>query len=96
MRKIWRRIRFLFNVRKSVPFLWEFFTTRQVPIQKKILSVGFLILYIVIPFDIIPDFLVFFGVLDDVTIFTFVLQQIVKMAPPSLQDKYDLDGQART
>lgn len=95
MRKLWRRIRFLLNIRKSVPFLWEFFTTKEVASQKKVLSVGFLLLYIVIPFDIIPDFLAFFGILDDVTIFTFVLQQIVKMAPPSLQDKYDLDGKAK-
>lgn len=42
------------------------------------------------PFDVIPDFLAFFGILDDLTLFMFVLQQIVKMAPPELKEKHEV------
>lgn len=43
------------------------------------------------PFDLIPDFLLFFGVLDDIAVVLFILQRIVKMAPKHLQEKYNLN-----
>ena len=90
MRKFLRRIRFIFKINRFLPFLKEFFISKEVPLRKKLLSLLFLIGYIALPFDAIPDFLVFFGILDDVTILIFVLQQIVKMSPQYLKDKYGL------
>jgi uncharacterized membrane protein YkvA (DUF1232 family) len=52
------------------------------------LSLLFILGYIVFPFDIIPDFLTFFGFLDDITILTIVLQQMIKMAPEQMKKKY--------
>lgn len=91
MIKIWRRVKFVFNVRKSIPFLNQFFRSKEVSKGKKWLSVGFLILYLVFPWDLIPDFLVFLGIVDDLAVFTFVLQLMVKMAPESLKEEYDLE-----
>jgi len=90
MMKYWKRIRFVFKIRKFIPFLFEFFTTRRVPTKQKVWSVLLLVGYIFFPFDVIPDFLAFFGILDDVTILMFVLQQIVKMSPPELKEKHGM------
>lgn len=90
MRKMFRRFRFLFNLRKSIPFLLEFFRSRQVPGVYKLFSALLVVGYIMFPFDIIPDFLVFLGIIDDLTLLAWVLQTIVKWAPPSLKDKYEI------
>jgi uncharacterized membrane protein YkvA (DUF1232 family) len=45
--------------------------------------------YFVFPFDLIPDFLVVFGLVDDVAIAILILQQMVKIAPSSLKEKYN-------
>ena len=73
-----------------LPFLFEFFSTRRVPIRQKVFSVLLIVGYMLFPFDVIPDFLAFFGILDDLTLFMFVLQQIVKMAPPELKEKHEV------
>lgn len=86
--KLIRRLKFLLNIRKSIPLLYEFFTYKGVTLKKKAVAVLFLIGYAIFPYDAIPDFLVIFGFLDDVVILTFVLQQIIKMAPEELRNKY--------
>ncbi|MFT9846812.1 YkvA family protein [Aneurinibacillus sp. REN35] len=88
MRKFINRLRFILNVRRFIPFLGAFFTSREVPIKKKVVSVLLLAGYIVFPFDLIPDFLTFFGIVDDLAVLTFVLQRIVRMSPQHLKDKY--------
>lgn len=85
-----RRVKFILNIRRFVPFLLDFFTSREVPMPRKLFSVLLLVGYALFPFDAIPDFLMFFGILDDVMVLTFILQQIVKSAPQSLKDKYQL------
>lgn len=88
--RFWRRLKFLFKFRKSIPFFKEFFLSKQVATTSKVLSVILIAGYIIFPFDLIPDYLLLFGIADDVMIATLVLQQMVKMAPPSLREKYDL------
>jgi uncharacterized membrane protein YkvA (DUF1232 family) len=85
------RIKFLFNIRRSIPFLVAFFKSPGVKVWKKLLSVGLIIGYILLPFDLIPDWLVIFGIVDDIAVFTLILQQIIKMAPDELKDKYDVN-----
>jgi len=90
MKKFYKRIRLIFKVKKFIPFLIEFFTSRAVTLKKKIFSVGLIIGYALFPFDIIPDFLTLIGVVDDVGVLLLVFQQIIKMAPDELKDKHDL------
>jgi uncharacterized membrane protein YkvA (DUF1232 family) len=90
MAKFLRRFKFLFNVRKSIPFLVDFFTSKNVSIVKKVLSIGIIVGYFFLPLDLIPDFLVIFGIVDDIAVFSLVLQSIVKMAPQELKDQYDI------
>lgn len=88
MNKFLKRIGFIFKINRFLPFLAEFFTSKEIPTRKKLLSVLFLVGYVIFPFDAIPDFLTFFGILDDLAVLTFVLQLIVKMSPQNLKDKY--------
>ncbi|MCP3742137.1 YkvA family protein [Rossellomorea sp. BNER] len=90
MSKFLKRIRFLFNIRKSIPFLVSFFKSKEVNLGKKVISVGLLLVYIIVPFDLIPDYLILFGIVDDLAVFTLIFQQIVKMAPEELKNRYDL------
>jgi len=77
-------------VKKFIPFLIEFLTTSTVPVKKKVISIGLMIGYFLLPFDIIPDFLTLIGVVDDIGVMLFIFQQIIKMAPDELKQKHDL------
>ncbi len=90
MFSFWKRVKFVFNIKKSIPFLVRFFQSAEVSRSKKWLSILLMFGYLLFPWDIIPDFLVFFGIVDDLAVFTFVLQLMVKMAPESLQEEYQL------
>ncbi|WP_459500391.1 YkvA family protein [Bacillus sp. C1] len=91
MKKFINRFRFMLHFRRFGPFLYEFFLSKEVAVQKKVVSIAILIGYVMFPLDLIPDFLPFFGVLDDITVVLFILQRIVKMAPPHLQEKYNVN-----
>lgn len=90
MLSIWRRLKFIFQVRKSLPFLKDFFTSEEVKRSHKGLSVVLFLTYLVFPFDLIPDFIMGLGIIDDLSVLAFILQQLVKMAPESLKDKHGL------
>jgi uncharacterized membrane protein YkvA (DUF1232 family) len=90
MRKLWRRIRFILNVRRFGPFLWEYFTSPAVPARAKLTSALLAAGYLLFPFDVIPDVFVTFGLFDDLAVLAFVLQRIVRTAPPHLRRKYGL------
>ncbi|MCA1012374.1 YkvA family protein [Halobacillus halophilus] len=91
MFRLWRRIKFVFNVRKSVPFMLRFFRSKEVSARKKWLSVLFLFGYILFPWDVIPDFLILLGIFDDLTVFTYITQWMVKTAPSSLKQEYNIE-----
>ncbi|PRT09770.1 hypothetical protein C6352_17155 [Bacillus thuringiensis] len=91
MKKLISRLRVVFHVRGFVPFLFDFFTSKEVSIKKKILSIAFLVGYVAMPLDLIPDFLPFIGILDDIGIVLFILNRIVKMAPVQLQEKHNVN-----
>ncbi|WP_163528387.1 YkvA family protein [Halobacillus ihumii] len=91
MRKIWRRIRFLFNIKRSIPFLIGFFRSPEIANGNKVIAILLMLGYLLFPWDVIPDFLVVFGLVDDLAVLTFILQQIVKMAPDSLKKEYRIE-----
>ncbi|KAB8137976.1 DUF1232 domain-containing protein [Gracilibacillus oryzae] len=89
--RFWRRFKFIFKFRKSIPFFKEFFLSKDVALTKKLASILLIVAYAAFPFDVIPDFLLFFGIFDDIMLATIILQQIVKMAPASIRQKYEID-----
>lgn len=90
MVKLKSRLKFLLQLKKSLPFLLDFFRSHEVDKSKKLLSVLLFFGYFLFPIDVIPDVLVFIGFVDDAAVLAFVLERIVKMAPDSLKQKYGL------
>jgi uncharacterized membrane protein YkvA (DUF1232 family) len=89
--KYFKRIKFIIKFWKFIPFLKEFFISKEVEVHKKTIGVLLILTYAFFPFDLIPDFLSLIGVVDDIVIATFVLERMIKMAPDSLRDKYELN-----
>ncbi|WP_449354475.1 YkvA family protein [Virgibacillus natechei] len=68
----------------------DFFISNEVKLATKVLFSVLIIGYIALPFDLIPDFIMLFGILDDTAIAIFLLQLMVKVAPESLKEKHNL------
>ncbi|NBJ71235.1 MULTISPECIES: DUF1232 domain-containing protein [Clostridia] len=88
MKRLWKRVRFLFTFHRSIPFFKDFFTSKEVANTKKLFFVLLLLGYFIFPFDMIPDVILGFGLIDDVSIAVFLLQWMVKMAPEAIKEKY--------
>ncbi|MFJ7976883.1 YkvA family protein [Peribacillus sp. NPDC096379] len=86
--------RFLFIIKfwTVLPFLKEFFISREVQLHKKVMGIVFMIGYAVFPFDLIPDFFSLIGIVDDVMIFGIVVNWMVQLSPETLKEKHKLMG----
>ncbi|TMN22546.1 YkvA family protein [Lentibacillus cibarius] len=91
MHKLFKRIRFLFTFHKSIPFLKDFFLSGEVKVRTKILYLLLIIGYGIFPFDLIPDFILVFGIFDDITVAVFLLQRMIHAAPDSLKEKHGFE-----
>lgn len=56
---------------KSIKYFFEYIKDKEVPFFKKGLILGSL-LYFVLPTDIVPDFIIGLGWLDDATVAAFI------------------------
>lgn len=88
--KFFARMKFILKFWKSLPFVKDFFLSKDVNRYKKVISILLIFAYAFFPFDLIPDFLFLLGILDDVVIAGFILERMVKWAPETLKDKYHL------
>src|SRR5690242_3246462 len=60
---------------------------RQVSIGLKALLVG-AAAYVVLPFDLLPDFIPGIGQLDDLTVLVLAIEAVIAMAPQKLVDHH--------
>jgi len=90
MKKLWKRARLFLKVRSFIPFFIEFFRSHEVALRKKIVYMLIFVGYFLFPFDVIPDWLSIFGIIDDVAIFMLILQKMIKTAPDHLKHKYEV------
>ena len=56
---------------KKIKLTIQYLKDKEVPFVKKLLIIGSL-LYLVFPVDIVPDFIIGLGILDDITVLTFI------------------------
>lgn len=70
----------------KVLFLWEQVKNPEIPLSLKITIVGAL-LYLVLPIDVLPDYIPGFGLLDDLAVILAVVREVSKFALPKLEKK---------
>ena len=68
----------LAKIWNKVTTLWEAFKSPNTPTHLKAIIIGGLI-YMVSPIDLIPDFIPFFGLTDDVGVIGLVFQQFLRL-----------------
>lgn len=96
MRTFWI-IRRLMQFRHDLGRLWRAFLRPGTPLWLKAAMIG-VVLYLVSPFDLIPDFLIGFGILDDLVLVPMMLSWIARYLPedePRSDDGKTVDGTAR-
>lgn len=79
----------------QVQLTWRLLRDNRIPLWKKFIP--FLgVLYVVMPIDIIPDFLVVVGQLDDLGIMIFAMRMFEKAIDPMIVEEHRaaLEGRA--
>lgn len=72
----------------KVLFLWEQAKSPEVPMRLKVTIVGAL-LYLVLPIDILPDYIPGIGLLDDMAVIITVFREVSKFALPKIEKKIE-------
>ena len=81
---MWKRVALLWSVvRGDARQLWFALRHPAAPGWLK-LGTALIALYLVSPIDVVPDFLPFVGVLDDLVIVPFAIRWLLKRLPPEV------------
>jgi uncharacterized membrane protein YkvA (DUF1232 family) len=70
-----------------IRLVWALFRDRRVPAGQKLILAG-IVGYIVLPIDLIPDFIPVLGQLDDIAVVLLGLDLFIRSAPPDLVDEH--------
>ena len=77
----------LLKLVRSLPqfakLFWRLFRDRRVPLRAKAIVVG-AVCYLVLPIDLVPDILPFFGFADDITILLLAGRWFLSLCPPDV------------
>ena len=77
----------LTNLFNQLRLVWLLFRDSQVPFLTK-LVLPLSLLYLVSPIDILPDFIIGLGQLDDLGVLLLAMSLFVRLCPPRLVDHY--------
>ena len=89
---MWKRLAAIWTlVRSDARLLWLALCHPQAPLWLKLGTAGVL-LYLVSPIDLIPDFIPFFGVLDDIVLVPLAIRFLLKHLPALIRD--DIEGRS--
>jgi uncharacterized membrane protein YkvA (DUF1232 family) len=77
------------NLKKQVKLYRLVLKDKRTPLLAKIL-LGAALLYLLLPFDIIPDFIPFFGQLDDLIVVPLLVYLALKIIPKEIISEYEL------
>jgi uncharacterized membrane protein YkvA (DUF1232 family) len=78
------------NLKKQVKIYKLVLKDKRTPVSAKIL-LGAAVGYLLMPFDLIPDFIPFFGQLDDLIIVPLLVYLALKLIPPNIIAEYKIE-----
>ena len=78
-----RVFQLFYHLPSFLKLFWRLLKDRRVPLWPKLLLV-FLLTYVVVPFDLLPDVLVGFGQIDDLLVIFLGLQAFVRLCPKEI------------
>lgn len=78
LKKILKKILFIFNLKESIPLFFNFFKSEEVKTRKKIMYAVIILGYIGLPLDFIADFIPVVGLMDDITVLAFIIDRMRK------------------
>jgi len=73
--------------RRRFALVWRLLKDKRVPLYAKLVLPG-LFLYLLIPIDLIPDFIPILGYLDDLLVILLGLWLFLRLAPRSVFDEH--------
>ena len=76
-------LRFLLNLPRLARVCWRLLRDRRVAVWAKAILIG-AVLYVILPFDLIPDGLLGLGQLDDLTILVLAARWFLEWCPPDV------------
>jgi uncharacterized membrane protein YkvA (DUF1232 family) len=80
----WQMLRLLWHLPNFVKLYWRLFNDRRVPLRAKFILIA-AALYIVAPFDFLPDFVSpLLGRLDDLAILIIAARWFISLCPPDV------------
>lgn len=72
----------------KVLFLWEQIKSPEIPVRLKVVVIGAL-LYLILPFDVLPDTIPALGFTDDLWVILTVVKEVSKFVVPKLEKKLE-------
>ncbi|WP_413374747.1 YkvA family protein [Alkalihalobacillus sp. 1P02AB] len=79
MKLFFRRAAFLLTFWRSIPKLFRFYRIKEIKLSTKLLYTGALFGYLLLPYDLIPDFIIGLGFVDDVLVVGFLLDRMIRI-----------------
>jgi uncharacterized membrane protein YkvA (DUF1232 family) len=80
----WQVFRLLWHLPNFAKLYWRLFRDPRVSLRAKAVLIG-AVLYVLNPFDFLPDFLFpFLGVLDDFAVMIFAARWFISLCPPDV------------
>ncbi len=73
----------LMMFQRHLTILWRAFLHPRTPLHLKAAMVG-VVIYLISPVDLLPDFFMIVGWIDDVLLVTFAINWIMKRLPPEV------------
>lgn len=83
----WQQMRLLLQLPSVAKLCWRLMRDRRVGLLPKAMLVGALT-YVVVPFDLIPDFAVPFGEMDDLAILVGAVHYFLQWCPPDVVQEH--------
>jgi uncharacterized membrane protein YkvA (DUF1232 family) len=84
----WQVFRLLWHLPNFMKLYWRLFKDARVPLRAKIVLFA-AVLYLISPFDLLPDFLLpFLGRLDDLAVLIIGARWFISLCPPDVVQEH--------